>query len=60
MKIEPPPTDDYLPLNCPVCGCRMDPPAGYVQTPPNYVAECPIHGPYHFSATKPLTPGMPK
>ena len=45
--------------NCPGCGCSMKRLADDSATPTYTVVECPIHGPFHFSADTPLTLGRP-
>ena len=45
--------------NCPDCGCAMERLADDSATPSYTVVECPIHGPFYFSATTPLTLGRP-
>lgn len=45
--------------NCPSCGCSMERLVDDSATLTYTVVECPIHGPFHFSATAPLTLGRP-
>jgi hypothetical protein len=45
--------------SCPYCGCSMRRLADDSATPTYTVAECPIHGPFYFSASTPLTLGRP-
>ena len=45
--------------NCPGCGCSMERLADDSATLTYTVVECPIHGPFYFSASTPLTLGRP-
>ncbi len=45
--------------NCPGCGCSMERLANDSATPTYTVVECPIHGPFYFNASTPLTLGRP-
>jgi hypothetical protein len=44
---------------CPDCGSSLKRLADDSATPTYAVVECPIHGPYYFSASTPLTLGRP-
>lgn len=45
--------------NCPDCGCSLERSADDSTTSTYTVVECPIHGPFYFSASTPLTLGRP-
>jgi hypothetical protein len=52
--------DEPIPLNCPKCGCRMEPPRDAPEREDGIiVVECPLHGLYHFGRRIHLTAGSP-
>ena len=49
-----------IPLNCPQCGCRMEPPPDFVPRDDGIVVvECPLHGLFHFGLDRDLAVGPP-
>ena len=51
---------DPIPLNCPRCGCQMEPPFDSAERSAGLIlVECPLHGLFHFGPTVNLTAGPP-
>jgi hypothetical protein len=53
-------SDVRIPLNCPKCGCSMEPPPDAPEPADRIlVVECPLHGLFHFGPKTDLTAGLP-
>lgn len=52
--------DEPIPLNCPKCGCRMDPPRDAEPRDDGIVVvECPLHGLFHFGINTDIASVLP-